>query len=301
MHPLRVALAGFIDYAGLFPPASLDLDRTAANHRRYAASPEAWLLGRLIVPAQRLDELSALLEPDDSHGYGSWTVSALIQPASVAEDLAAIDRFNAAHSPRVAVVGIEAVAASAADVVRVSQGIDSGLERYIEVPVDGDTDALLDAVQDRGCYAKLRTGGTAPDRFPSTHDVARVIAGCEARGVPFKATAGLHHPVRNEFSVTGREHGALALMHGFINVLVAAVLCSAGRRDPTQLEQVLDERNPHAFVIESDGIRWRDLSVSNAECDEARAHLLRSVGSCSFEEPIEDLRGLGWWPTDLLR
>ena len=61
MHPLRVALTGFIDYAGLFPPASLDLNRTAANHRRYAASPEAWLLGRLIIPAERLDQLSAVL------------------------------------------------------------------------------------------------------------------------------------------------------------------------------------------------------------------------------------------------
>ena len=83
MHPLRVALAGFIDYAGLFPPASLDLERTAANHRRYAASPEAWLLGRLIVPAERLDQLSTLLLPSSGDATRAWTVSALIRAASL--------------------------------------------------------------------------------------------------------------------------------------------------------------------------------------------------------------------------
>jgi hypothetical protein len=301
MHPLRVALAGFIDYAGLFPPASLDLDRTAANHRRYAASPDAWLLGRLIVPAQRLGELSASLAPLDGHDGESWTISALVRTGSIADDLTAIERFNARHAPRIAVVAVETVAASVADVTQVSRGIDAGLERYIEVPVDGDTDALLDAIRDVGCYAKLRTGGTAPDRFPSAHDVARVIAGCDARGVPFKATAGLHHAVRNEFSVTGRRDGGSALMHGFINVLVAAVLCSAGLREPGQLEEVLEERNPHAFVMENDGMRWREAFVSNEECAEARAHLLRSIGSCSVEEPVAELRALGWWPDDLLR
>ena len=87
-----------------------------------------------------------------------------------------------------------------------------------------------------------------------------------------------------------------ALMHGFLNLLVAAVLCAAGSTDPQRLEPVLEERNPHAFGMERDGIRWRDALVSNEQCAEARAHLLRSVGSCSFEEPIADLRALGWWP-----
>ena len=297
MHPLRVALAGFVDYAGLFPPASLDLDRAATNHRRYAASPDAWLLGRLIVPAQRLDELSALLLPStNGDPKAVWTVSALIRGTSLREDLAAIGRFNASLAPRIAVVGVEATATTVADVIRLSQSVDPGLERYIELPIGDDTGTLLDAVRDVGCYAKLRTGGITPDRFPSTRDVARVLSGCQARRVPLKATAGLHHPVRSVFSVTGHEDGPGALMHGFVNVLFAAVLCAAGSRHQDQLERVLDERNPRAFAMESDGIRWRDAVVSNADCAEARTQLLRSVGSCSFEEPIADLRGLGWWP-----
>ena len=297
MHPLRVALAGFIDYAGLFPPASLDLDRTAANHRRYAASSDAWLLGRLIVPAQRLGDLSALLPktPNEDATTG-WTISALLTAASLPVDLEAVRRFNASHAPLVAVVSVETPAAAVTDVVRVSQSVDPSLERYIELPIGDETETLLDAVRDLGCYAKLRTGGATPDRFPSARDVARVLAGCQSRRVPLKATAGLHHPVRSVFSATGSADGPQALMHGFVNVLVAAVLCATGWRDQDQLERVLEEQNPRAFTMENDGIRWRDAVVSNADCAEARAQLLRSVGSCSFEEPIDDLRNLGWWP-----
>lgn len=297
MHPLRVALAGFIDYAGLFPPASLDLDRAAANHRRYAASPEAWLLGRLIVPAQRLDDLSALLpQAQDENATTSWTISALLSAASLPADLEAIRRFNASHAPLVAVVGVETPAATVTDVVRVSQSVDPGLERYIELPIGDETEVLLDAVRDLGCYAKVRTGGTTPDQFPPARDVARVLAGCQSRRVPLKATAGLHHPVRSAFSATGHVDDPRALMHGFVNVVFAAVLCATGSRDQDRLERVLEEQNPRAFTMERDGIRWRDAGVSNADCAEARAQLLRSVGSCSFDEPIADLRDLGWWP-----
>ena len=297
MHPLRVALTGFVDYAGLFPPASLDLNRTAANHRRYAASPEAWLLGRLIIPAERLDQLSTVLPAagvDDANP--SWTISALVRTTSLVEDLAAIDRFNARHAPSVAVVSVEAVGASVTDVMQVSRSVDPGLERYIEVPIGDDTETLLDTVSREGCYAKVRTGGMTPDRFPSSGELARVIAGCQARHLPLKATAGLHHPVRNEFSVTGTTDGAVVLMHGFLNLLFAAVSCATWPQHPEQIERVLEARNPHTFTIERESIRWHDASVSIADCAEARAHLLRSVGSCSFEEPVADLRRLGWWP-----
>ena len=177
-----------------------------------------------------------------------------------------------------------------------SRSVDPGLERYIEVPIGDDTETLLDTVSREGCYAKVRTGGMTADRFPSSGELARVIAGCQARHLPLKATAGLHHPVRNEFSVTGTTEGAVVLMHGFLNLLFAAVSCATWPQHPEQIERVLEERNPGAFTIERDSIRWHDASVSIADCAEARAHLLRSAGSCSFEEPIADLRHLGWWP-----
>src|SRR5712692_2981712 len=54
----------------------------------------------------------------------------------------------------------------------------------------------LDEVQRAGCFAKLRTGGVKPEMIPAVGDVAAFIAACAERRLAFKATAGLHHPVR---------------------------------------------------------------------------------------------------------
>jgi hypothetical protein len=56
---LRTLLAHAIDYAGLFPPAQLDMPGAVAEYESYLASSDAWALGRFVVPAARLRELAA--------------------------------------------------------------------------------------------------------------------------------------------------------------------------------------------------------------------------------------------------
>jgi hypothetical protein len=85
-------------------------------------------------------------------------------------------------------------------------------------------------------------------------------------------------------------------MHGFINLLVTAGLLYARRADATVATDVLSETDPASFALDEDGIAWRDHHVTTNELVTARAGLLRSFGSCSFEEPIDELRRLGWWP-----
>ncbi|HET7190233.1 MAG TPA: hypothetical protein VFI52_18910, partial [Gemmatimonadaceae bacterium] len=77
-HPassLRALVAGLVDYAGLFPPASLDMPAAAARYAEYRASADAWMLGRFIVPVARLNELAAALpaQPDTP-----WTLCVLM-------------------------------------------------------------------------------------------------------------------------------------------------------------------------------------------------------------------------------
>jgi len=159
--------------------------------------------------------------------------------------------------------------------------IDAAPEVYCELPLLYDVSFRILQLGELGIRAKVRCGGATTPRAP---DLAGFVSACRRLGVPFKATAGLHHPVH-----TGDEHG-------FLNLLFAAVSCATWPQRPEQIERVLEERNPRAFTIERDSIRWHDASISIADCAEARAHLLRSVGSCSFEEPVADLRRLGWWP-----
>ena len=91
-----------------------------------------------------------------------------------------------------------------------------------------------------------------------------------------QATAGLHHAVARDGE------------HGFLNLLAAVLF-----RDE---ERALAERDPAAFGLDSDWFRWRDCQAGPAEIVHARRERLRSIGSCSFFEPVEELEALGMLP-----
>jgi hypothetical protein len=155
---------------------------------------------------------------------------------------------------------------------------------YCEVAV-----AELDRVKTAGCFAKLRTGGVKPEAIPSVVEVANFIRECAGRRLAFKATAGLHHPVRSEQPLTYAPDAPRAVMHGFLNVFLAACFAWHGRR---AIEPVLEETDPSAFRFD-DRAHWRDWSLGAAEVEDARANFAHGFGSCSFEEPVRDLQSLG--------
>lgn len=154
---------------------------------------------------------------------------------------------------------------------------------YCEVPL-----TELDAVQRAGKFAKIRTGGLKPEAIPAVADVANFIRACAKRLIAFKATAGLHHPVRAEHPLAYEPDAPRAVMHGFLNVFLAA--CFAWR-DDHDIEPILAETDPSAFHFD-DRAHWRDRSLSEAELRNARARFAHSFGSCSFEEPVHDLEAL---------
>jgi hypothetical protein len=298
MHPLHGGLAGAVDYAGLFPPAALDLERTLTNHRRYARSEERWLLGRLVVPLGSLDPLEALLGPDERlDAPPAWSISVIAPLASLGAVADRIEWFNARHAPAVAILAVETSGATAADVEHLSGLVPDSVERYFELASNETvSDALLEAIVSSGCYAKIRTGGVTADRFPDPQGLARRLASFVGAGVTGKATAGLHHPLRGRYRLTYEAESDSASMHGFINLLVSAALLYAGQADTDIATRVLSETDSAAFELGDDSLAWRGHRVTTADVVAARAGLLRSFGSCSFEEPIDELRRLGWWP-----
>ena len=293
MHPLRAALAGLIDYAGLYPPASLDLAHVVANHQRYARSGEGWLLGRLVVPLARLEEVHPLIGRDDVSPE-SWTISVLARPGDRLDSLEdRITSFNQRH-PGSAVVAVELAAHTVGDVSRIAGDVPERYERYIELALGDHLPELLDAVAVGGCYAKVRTGGVTSDAFPSAAALSAFIAHCVARDLPFKATAGLHHPIRGSYRLTYEPQSPSGVMHGFVNLVVATGLLSVRRIDDIGAASILETSDAAAFGMEGDGIRFGPHRLTIDECNSARAHVLRSVGSCSFEDAVADLRRIGW-------
>jgi hypothetical protein len=113
---------------------------------------------------------------------------------------------------------------------------------------------------------------------------------CIDARVPFKATAGLHHAVRGRYPLTYEPGAERALMHGYLNVFLAAAFCFKGAFE-TALS-VLDEEDPSSFRFDEIGAWWRTSAVTSAELTMVRADVARSFGSCSFTEPVGEARQL---------
>jgi hypothetical protein len=287
-HALHILLTSLIDYAGLFPPAGLEMKHAVANYARYREAEHAWALGRFIVPAARLPEFESLL-PQARSGAG-WHISALLGP-EVAVDMAAIAQFNSRHTGRAQIDSVETKATTADEIASMRSAIPDSVLAYFEIPHSEDPATLLSAIHKARARAKIRTGGLTPEVFPAAEQIARFILRCIAAEVPFKATAGLHHPVRCMRPLTYAPDAPTGKMHGFVNVFLAAAFALTGMPQP-DLVELLQEESPTAFRFDATGASWRDHRIDQKLLLECRGSLGMSFGSCSFDEPIDDLRAI---------
>lgn len=290
MTALRALIAKLIDYAGLFPPAGLSMADAVGNYARYRASGVSWALGRFILPIARLEEFAseqARVEHDTP-----WSLSVLGTDRLDA-DLRVIDRFLQIHDGRAVIESIETkVSESWLDANDAARVPDS-LEIYCEVDAVSGSNKVLSRIASKGWNAKIRTGGVTVEAFPDESTILRFMASCAQLRLPFKATAGLHHPLRCTRPLTYEKDAPEGAMHGFLNVFFAATLIRSGV-EITRLGGILEERDPANLRVETDRIVWRDLEATDGEIAATRSSFAKSFGSCSFEEPIDDLRALGW-------
>jgi hypothetical protein len=228
----RAALSALIDHAPLFPPASLPVPDAIDEDRRARADQHAWMLARLVWPSSQLDQLE-----------GEDRALSVLLDGQYEGDLRA-----------------EAVE------TRWEAGLD-GLagEAYVELPLGDGLDEKVATLAQHGLRAKVRCGGTD---VPSGEELGEFLRVCREAGVPFKATAGLHHPLAAE----GR--------HGFLNVLAACAFDEIGALDSD-------------VELDGEALRWNGREADADALARVRREQLVAVGSCSFFEPVEDLRKLG--------
>lgn len=311
---LRALLEGVIDYAGLFPPAQLPLEPAFRNYLQYRQEPDRWMLGRFIIQAAKLPDLGMLVKdlPADAPplalsvlGRGGPTLVEFSQ--GLVDDFKTMQRFQAEFPGRGVIDAFE---------VRLAPSVLTGFDGerfnllwmvieagkssvFLEVGLDGDgrknLALLLDRIDRAGAEGarssqvgvKLRCGGLDAAAFPSTEQIAAVIIACRDALVPLKFTAGLHHPIRH-FNA-----GVNTKMHGFLNVFAAGVFAHRFHLAEDQVRQILDDEDAKHFRFDDDGMTWKDYRASVGEIKLARQLAVTSFGSCSFDEPREDLRGLG--------
>jgi hypothetical protein len=297
---LQALLTGLIDYAGLFPPAKLPLPEALGNYQRYRDESDGWMLGRFVCPAARLAEIPAEQRLTCSAlGRGSESSDSFL--AGLDADLADITAARAAgltidvlevRLPTAVLPDASATAALLRAIGERCRAMNLGL--FFEVSAK-DRDLLprvLAQVRQTSFTPpagyKFRAGGLEASAFPSSDEVALALTACLAEGMPFKATAGLHHPFPRF------DPGVGARMHGFINLFVGGVLTLARCLSAARAKEILDDEAPEHFHFDDAGLRWQNLEASTGAIAHARRHAVVSFGSCSFDEPRDDLRDLGW-------
>jgi hypothetical protein len=294
---LEVLLAGVVDYAGLFPPAALDMAAATRSYAQYLDDPARSMLGRFILPVVRLrefDDAAATLLP---RGVASepWRLSALPGPDLTADiDLAL--KFNCRHwneseIGHAVIDTLEIKVSSPPEIAAACSMMPRQFAPYFEIPIGADPRELLDAIKRGGGFAKARTGGIVATAFPDAKDVARFMIRCRDARVAFKLTAGLHHPIRAEYPLTYAPDAARGTMFGYLNMFTAAVLAWNGA-DESAVRSALLSESPHDFHFSDDGLAFSDRSVPTAVVRDARKNFIASFGSCSFREPVDDLAAL---------
>lgn len=297
MKVLDALLDGLIDYAGLFPPASQNMRDAVESYATYRSGPDRAALGRFVVPLTRLAafELAASALLPRGENAEPWRLSVLVDgdPRAAGE---AMPRFNCHHwsaSPdgHALIDVVELKANTAADITNQHEALPAFFQRYYEIPLRDNVDDLVTTIASVGGRAKARTGGTTKDAFPAAADLCFFLFACHRNRVAFKATAGLHHPVRGAYPLTYERDGESGRMYGFLNLFLAAALVDSGENEAVVL-RVLEESDPSAFAFTEDSITWSGHVIDVSELRRARQSFAVSFGSCSFREPVDELKYL---------
>ncbi len=296
---LRALLDQSIDYAGMFPPCGLALETALQNHASYVRSPEVWMLNGFVLPVEQFVALgnfsqsSILLHPLRVAALGPKTANADAFLDGLYEADAAIRSFSKYDVDLISISHLEIFLPPDVDSADLKEArfIVGESPVFLEAPPDRaeQTLALLaqhNSDEEVATFGyKLRTGGVTADAFPTSAQIARALVKPATHQLPIKFTAGLHHPIRQFRDEVKTK------MHGFLNVLGAAVLAAEHRWDADQAAIMLDDEDPGSFSFSDDFFAWRDWKI-DTERLQYRRRFVRSFGSCSFDEPREDLRAL---------
>lgn len=285
MIAIETLLAELFDYAGLYPPGALDMHTAVRNYLEYGRTAHRNALGRFVIDLERFPYLW-----DAAGDYvRGMRLTVLAAPDADWDDLRRLVEKG------YAIEAIEIKAGPPAEIERLTSRIPDGVKVYFEVPVCATPPlALLDAAAGVGARIKLRMGGLAAEAFPTPLSVAQTLAALADRRLLFKATAGLHHPVRGRRTLHSSPDSPSAVMHGFMNLACAAAHLYFGG-EAVEARHMLEEEWPGAWQVRPEAIHWGENGWSADELQEVRQRFFIGIGSCSFNEPMRELEGLGWY------
>jgi hypothetical protein len=257
------------------------------------------MLDRFVLPASRLSELVNFLTDFSKERDSTQPLSlSVILSKNWAAELKQLQPFTTGSQPNqkfskpIALSTLEIAPLPPAEIQEISSHLPVEITSFFEIPLNTELEPYLKVLQQTGAAAKLRTGGVTPEALPNSIQLCeRILAFAEAK-IPFKATAGLHHPLRGKHRLTYQANSASSTMHGFLNVAILSAFAHQQTLTHDEGIAILEETSIAPFQFTNTEIRWRDRSLSVHEIIRSRQQFFRSFGSCSFQEPIDDLHSL---------
>ncbi len=283
---VKILLAAIVDYAGLFPPAKLSLKEAIANYAQYHQSSYSWLLGRFIIPVSRLAELETLVADVP---LIPWSLS-VIMSENWQEELEQIQNID--NQDQITIASVEFKPLPPEEIKQAIDLLPTGIESFFEIPLDENLEQYLAVLQGTKALTKIRTGGLTTEAFPNIDVLCQFIFASAQAQVPFKATAGLHHPLPGKYAVSYEPNSLSTTMQGFLNLSILTALVYGQQINQSEALMVLQESSINNFQFQEDKIAWKDRYLNLAEIQKARQYFFRSFGSCSFQEPLDELREL---------
>jgi hypothetical protein len=318
-NSFKAFMSELIDYAGLFPPARLPLRLAVEEYLRHRQEPEAWILNRFICPVQKLHELIPYKE--------KFQAKLVIVPLTVLfnnaenqidylsqleNDLNLLQEFqDEMHLTAAAEVFELRISMTLFDnfnenkihrfLTKISDLMKThGYEKimlFLELQRAGvnkkDLSRFFQAVSQLRASVKpntgvkVRCGGEDAGAFPEPEELAGYLNFSVTMKVPFKATAGLHHPVRHFNSSVKTK------MHGFLNVFGAALLAFRHYLNSATILEILEDEEATHFSFTPEAFIWKNLEITAIDIRNLRNSRVFGFGSCSFDEPRDDLKNLG--------
>lgn len=326
---LKIFLNDLIEYAGMFPPAKLPFQEAFQNFLNYRSEKHHWILSRFICPVASFDVLCDALtseqnlnQPVRISALGGSLVPNYSSTDEFQSEFALLKELENAHPVGLCIETFEAKLSQDLVLTTImnenhdelskeqtpfSQAIIQTLSNrpvqlrkiLFELPFDGNHISIpvvrqmirefakvnsVISTQNVKVGLKVRCGGS--ENIIATTPLIEIVQECALQRVPFKATAGLHHPV---FSLKRTEK------YGFMSLFWACAYCFANpQASIDQISQVLTESNVQNFKFEVDESYWKsNISINSKQIEESR-RLFLSFGSCSFDEPIQDLINAGY-------
>ncbi len=317
MDALRALMSRALDYAGLFPPAKLPLNEAVREFDEIRKDEHEWLLVRFVLPAARAGDFAQearLQLATASESHNPWHLTALLRSAESIGEALELIRVECqllrglldSHADAVVLDSFETplpdevinshdqelVRSFFLQAAKIFDEFQLKVPVFWEVNLNKSFEHIARAAYHlnlheagRACL-KFRTGGLTASAIVSPEKLAHAFHLTAQHRVPFKLTAGLHLALRHYDAAVGSE------VFGFLNVFSAAVLAWTAHLSETEIQLLLEEKSLQDLRFDGAGLAWKNHKASIAEIRQVRASGLRSFGSCSFREPVEDLKQL---------